>query len=144
MSAHAVRSLVFTIFVAAMLGLAGGAVWMVAAMYLRGPSSWLILPIGIVLGLVIRTSVSAAGRGAALLAALATVLAAIYFNILMAGLMVAGNMGMGLVDALRTAGAGLLWQLASMSVSRAEIGWTILAAILAAVMALRPLKQRTR
>jgi vitamin B12 transport system permease protein len=48
---------------------------------------------------------------------------------------IAGNMGLGLIDALRTAGVGMLWQLARIAMGPADITWTVLAMLLAAMLA---------
>ncbi|WP_237710196.1 hypothetical protein [Rhodanobacter fulvus] len=124
-----------------MLGLAAGAVWMVAALYAGHATSWLALPFAVVLAWTIRHWVQSPGRYAAVLAALAALLAALYVNVLMAGALVAANMGMGIVDALRTAGAGMLLQLARMGFSAADAGWYLIAAGLAAVLASRPVRR---
>ncbi|WP_426700440.1 hypothetical protein ACPPVV_13700 [Rhodanobacter sp. Col0626] len=137
MSARHVLLFVFSLFCAVMLGLAAGAVWMVITLYLRHPLPWLALPIGASLGWTIRNTVRPAGTGAAVLAACATLLAAIYVNMLIAAVLIAGNMGMGLVDAMRTAGTGMLWQLTRLALSPADIGWTVLAMLLAAWLAWR-------
>lgn len=125
----------FALFCAVMLGLAAGAVWMVLALYLRHPLPWLAVPIGAMLAWTIRAGVQRAGLAAMLLAAGATALAAIYVNMLIAGVMIAGNMGLGLIDTLRTAGIAMLWQLARMAMSPADIGWALLAVLLAAWLA---------
>jgi hypothetical protein len=137
MRVRSVLLFVFALFSAAMLGLAAGAVWMVVTLYLHHPLPWLAPPIGIMLAWAIRGFVRPAGIAAAWLAACATALAAIYVNMLIAAVLIAGNMGMGLVDALRTAGAGMLWQLARMALSPADIGWSVLAMLLAAWLAWR-------
>ncbi|TPG07431.1 hypothetical protein EAH75_16840 [Rhodanobacter glycinis] len=142
MSARAILLFAFALFSAAMLGLAAGAVWMVVTLYLRHPLPWLALPMGALLAWTIRSFVRPAGIGAAVLAACATALAAIYVNMLIAGVLIAGNMGMGLIDALRTAGAGMLWQLARMALSPADMGWTVLAMLLAAWLAWRAPRKR--
>jgi vitamin B12 transport system permease protein len=142
MSARAVLLFAFALFSAAMLGLAAGAVWMVVTLYLRHPLPWLALPMGALLAWAIRSFVRPAGIGAAGLAACATALAAIYVNMLIAGVLIAGNMGLGLIDALRTAGAGMLWQLARMALSPADMGWTVLAMLLAAGLAWRAPRKR--
>ncbi len=80
-------------------------------------------------------AVHRAGIGAMLLAAAATALAAIYVNMLIAGVRIAGNMGLGIIDALRTAGIGMLWQLARMALAPSDIIWTVLAMLLAAWLA---------
>ena len=137
MSARAVWLFAFALFSAAMLGLAAGAVWMVVTLYLRHPLPWLALPMGALLAWAIRNLVRPAGIGAAVLAACATALAAIYVNMLIAGVLIAGNMGLGLIDTLRTAGAGMLWQLARLALSPADLGSTVLAVLLAAWLAWR-------
>lgn len=144
MSVRNVLLFAFALFSAAMLGLAAGAVWMVATLYLRQPLPWLAVPLGAVLAWAIRGYVRSAGIGAALLAAWATALAAIYVNMLIAGVLIAGNMGMDLIASLRTAGAGMLWQLARMAWSPADIGWTALAMLLAAWLAWRTPRKRSR
>jgi vitamin B12 transport system permease protein len=141
MSVHSVFRAVFALVCAAMLGLAAGAVWMVAALYAGHATSWLALPFAVVLAWTIRHWVQSPGRYAAVLAALAALLAALYVNVLMAGALVAANMGMGIVDALRTAGAGMLLQLARMGFSAADAGWYLVAAGLAAVLASRPTRR---
>jgi len=131
MSPRAVVGLVFGAFVAAMLGLAAGALWMVLA-------------VAVVLAWAIRRGVHKPGNAAAVMAALATLLASIYVSLLIAGAQIAGSMGLGLIDSLRTAGASLLWQLARMSVSPSDIIWTLLAMLLAAWLGRRPLPVKTR
>jgi len=141
MSVHSVFRAVFALVCAAMLGLAAGAVWMVAALYEGHATSWLALPFAVVLAWTIRHWVQSPGRYAAMLAALAALLAALYVNVLMAGALIAANMGMGIVDALRTAGAGMLLQLARMGFSAADASWYLVAAGLAAVLASRPTRR---
>ena len=104
MSVRSTLLFLFAAFSALMLGLAAGAVWMVLALYLRHPLPWLAVPIAALLAWTIRGSVQRAGAAAMLLAAAATALAALYVNMLIAGVRIAGNMGLGIVDALRTAG----------------------------------------
>jgi hypothetical protein len=142
MSARTALLFAFALFSAAMLGLAAGAVWMVVTLYLRHPLPWLALPVGALLAWAIRSLVRSPGVGAAVLAACATALAAIYVNMLIAGVLIAGNMGLGLIDAMRTAGAGMLWQLARLAWAPADIGWTALAVLLAAWLAWRAPRKR--
>lgn len=132
----------FALFSAVMLGLAAGAVWMVAALYMRHPLPWLAIPIGGVLAITIRNFVRSPGTGAAALAALATALAAIYVNILIAAVQIAGSMGLGILSALRTAGLGMLWQLARLAVSPLDIGYGLLAMAIAAWIAWRAPRKR--
>ena len=127
----------FSLFSAAMLGLAGGAVWMVAAMYLRHPAPWLAVPIGALLAWTLRTCVRPASRSTALMAAAATLLATFYVNMLITSVLIAGNMDMGLVEAIRTAGMGMLWQLTRMALSPVDFAYAALGMLLAAWLAWR-------
>jgi hypothetical protein len=138
MSTRSVLGLFFSIFIAAMLGLPAGALWMVATLYQRHPLPWLALPIAVVLAWAIRHSVRKPGNGAAVLAALATLLASIYVSMLIAAAQIAGSMGLGLIDTLQTAGAGMLWQLARIGFSVFEGVWMIAAVLLAAWLGGRP------
>ena len=140
-----VRSLflsVFALFSAVMLGLAAGAVWMVISLYMRQPLPWLAVPIGALLALTIRSTVRRAGTGAMLLSAGATALAVIYVNMLIAGVQIAGNMGLGLIEALRTAGFAMLWQLARMALGPVDFVWGVLAIALAGWLARRTPRRR--
>lgn len=141
-SVRTVSLSVFALFSAAMLGLAAGAVWMVATLYLRQPLPWLALPVGALLAWIVRACVRPAGIGAALLAACGTLLAALYVNMLIAGVLIAGNMGMGLIDAMHTAGFGMLWQLARMALSPADLACAVLGMLLAAWLAWRKPRRR--
>ncbi|MDQ6647822.1 MAG: hypothetical protein M3Y93_11420 [Pseudomonadota bacterium] len=142
MTARQMLASVFSLFSAAMLGLAAGAVWMVVALYMRHPLPWLAIPLGAILAITIRNYVRSPGTGAAALAALATALAAIYVNILIAAVQIAGSMGMGILGALRTAGVGMLWQLARLAVSPIDIAFALLAMALAAWLAWRTPRKR--
>lgn len=126
---------VFGLFCAAMMGLAVGAAWMVAAMYVQRPAPWLALPAGVLLAWAIRHWIRRPGTGAAAMAAFATALAALYFNVLMAALLLAGNFDMGLPEALRTAGAGMLLALARLGASPVDLVWYVLGTLLAAWLA---------
>jgi vitamin B12 transport system permease protein len=133
---------VFALLSAAMMGLAAGAVWMVATLFMRHPLPWLALPVGALLAWTIRAGVLAGGGPAALLAALSTLLSAIYVNVLIAGAELAGNMNLGLVDAMRTAGTAMLWNLARLSLHPADAGWTLAGMLLAAWLGWRPRSRR--
>lgn len=141
MTLRHVMMFLFALFSSIMLGLAAGAIWMVATLYLRHAMPWLALPIGALLAWGIRQGVRKPGGLAAVLAALATALATIYVGMLIVAVQIAGNMGMGLIDTLRTAGLGLLWQLTRTSMTASDIGWTMLAMLLAAWLAWRPRRQ---
>lgn len=144
MNLRTVLLLLFALFSTIMLGLAAGAIWMVATLHLRHAMPWLALPIGALLAWGIRQGVRGAGAVAAVLAALATALATIYVGMLIVAVQIAGSMGMGLIDTMRTAGAGLLWQLTRTSMTRSDIGWTLLAMLLSAWLAWRPPGPRRR
>ena len=133
---------VFGLFCAAMMGLAVGAVWMVAAMYLQRPAPWLALPAGAALAWAIRHWIRRPGTGAAAMEAFATELAALYFNVLMAAILLAGNFDMGLPDALHTAGTGMLLALARQGMGPADLAWYALGTSLAAWLAWRRITPR--
>jgi vitamin B12 transport system permease protein len=129
--------LLFAAFSAAMLGLAAGAVWMLPTMALQRPLPALALLVGAMLALAIRSWVRPAGRVAAVLAAGATVLAAIYVDVLTAAARIAGSMGIGLLDALRGAGLTMLLSLAQLAVRPTGIVFTLAGALLAGWIASR-------
>ncbi|WP_243039363.1 hypothetical protein [Dyella sedimenti] len=135
MNARAAFSWLFALFSTAMLGLAAGAVWMVPMLYLQRPLPWLALPAGWLLGKAVRHWVRPAGTGAALLAALAALTAALYMSMLTAAARIAGLMGLGLVDALHTAGVALLLQLARLGNAPADSAWYAIGIGLAALTA---------
>lgn len=116
---------------AAMLGLAAGALWMLPTAYLRARLPWLAVPLGALLGWAVARWVLPR-PGAAILAALATLLAAGYVTALIAAVQLAGNMDMGLTDAMRTAGAGMLWSLVRLSLDATELLWFVGGAAVAA------------
>lgn len=142
MSARALFSALFALVSAVMLGLAFGAVWMLPTLFFSHVLPWLALPIGWVLGRMMRGWVRPEPRGAALLAALATVLAAAYVCALTAAARIAGLMGMGLVEAMRTAGAGLLWDLARLNVAPIDLAWFVAGTLLSAWVAWRTVPRR--
>ena len=129
--------LLFAAFSAAMLGLAAGAVWMLPTMALQRPLPALALLVGVLLALAIRSWVRPAGRVAALLAAAATVLASVYVDVLTAAARIAGSMGMGLLDALRGAGLGMLLSLTQLAIRPTDLVFTLSGALLAAWIASR-------
>lgn len=144
MTARSVFTLIFALVSAAMLGLAAGALWMVATLYMRQALPWLALPIAVLLAWVIRHGVRKPGAVAALLCALATALAAVYVSMLVAAAQIAGSMGLGLLDTLRTAGSGMLWQLARLGFSRSDLVWAALSVVMAAWLGMRPLPLRNK
>lgn len=123
MSARALFSVLFALVSAVMLGLAFGAVWMLPTLFFQRTLPWLALPAGWILGRMMRGWVRPEPRAAALLAVLGTALACGYVCMLTAAARVAGLMGMGLVDAMRTAGAGLLLDLVRLNATGADLAW---------------------
>jgi vitamin B12 transport system permease protein len=137
MKLRAVFSLLFALVSALMLGLAAGAVWMVPTLYSQHPLPWLALPLGWLLGKAIRHWVRPAGGNAAILAASATFIAVLYVNVLTAAARIAGLMGLGLVDSIRTAGLGLLLQLAELGCTPIDDVWFLVGMGIAAFVAFR-------
>lgn len=125
-------SLLLALFSIAMLGLAAGAVWMLPTMYTGRPLPWLALPLGWLLGRVIRSWIRQASLSAALLAVVATMLAATYVSMLTAAARLAWNMGIDFTDALRTAGGGMLFQLAKLTITSSDAAWFTAGCVLAA------------
>ena len=142
MSARVLFSFLFALFSAVMLGLAFGAVWMLPTLFLARVLPWLSLPIGWVLGRMMRGWVRPEPRGAALLAAMATALARDYVCVLTAAARVAGLMGMGLVEAMRTAGTGLLMDLARLNTTATDLAWFAAGTALSAWVAWRTVPRR--
>ena len=137
LTALRVAGIVFALFSAAMLGLAAGAVWMLPTMQLQRPLAWLALPIGWLLALAVRAWIRPYGLLAGTAAAIATVLAAAYVTVLTAAARVAGLMGIGLLQAMRESGSGMLVQLARLSLSPIQLTWFVAGALLAAWCAWR-------
>jgi vitamin B12 transport system permease protein len=133
--ARATGNLLFALLCAIMMGFAAGAVWMLLALYMRGPATWLALPLGALLGWLMRSWVAPQRRSAAVLAALATLLAAVYMECLLAAARLAALMGMGFGETLRRAGPGMLMELARLSATRDAAAIFVLGAMVAAAAA---------
>lgn len=142
MSARSLFAFLFALISAVMLGLAFGAVWMLPTLFFQHVLPWLALPVGWVLGRMIRGWVRPEPHGAALLAALATALACVYVGLLTAAARVAGLMGMGLVDAMKTAGMGLLLDLLRLNLTGADLAWFAAGVVFSAWVARRAGPQR--
>ena len=142
MSARALFSLVFALVSAVMLGLAFGAVWMLPTLFFSRVMPWLALLIGWLLGRLIRGWVRPEPRGAAILAALATLLACGYVCLLTAAARVAGLMGLGLVEAMQIAGVGLLLDLVRLNLAGTDLVWFALGIALSAWTAWRTAPKR--
>ena len=128
---------VFALFCASMMGLAVGATWMGGVMCLRQSAPWLAPAAGVLLAWAVRHWIRRPGAGAAVLAAFATLLAALYFNVLTAAIQLAGNFGMNLTEAIRTAGTGMLLALARLGLRPADWIWYAAGTLLAAWLAWR-------
>lgn len=137
MSARYWFNLSFALVSAAMLGLAAGAVWMLISVCWQAKLPWLALPMGWALALGIRRWVRPPGRGAAALAAIATLLAAAYVSLLIATAQISGMLGIELTDAMHTAGLGMLLSLTRLSLSASNATWFVAGAIVAAWFATR-------
>ncbi len=120
---------------ATMLGLAAGALWMLPVAYMHSSLAWLALPIGALLGWSVARWVSPWRGTASWLAAAATLLAAAYVNVLIAGVRLAGSMDLGLTETLRTAGPAMLWSLAGLDRQPAQWAWLAAGAAVAALTA---------
>ncbi|HEX5306004.1 MAG TPA: hypothetical protein VFW82_07960 [Dyella sp.] len=131
----------FSAISAAMLGLAAGALWMLPIAYLQSTLPWLALPIGALLGWAVARWVLPR-RGAAILAALATLVAAGYVCVLLTAARLAGNLDLGLTEAMRTAGPGMLWSLTRLSLDAAQLLWFAAGAAVAAWTARRCVERR--
>lgn len=141
---RAAGNLLFALLCAIMIGLAAGALWMLLALYARGTLAWVALPLGALLGWLIRTWVAPQRASAAVLAALATLLAAGYMCCLLAAARLAALMGMGFSETLHRAGSAMLLDLA-----RHLLDWNVLlayllGAALAAYVAWRGIGERGR
>ena len=132
-----ILSLGMSLASAAMLGLAAGALWMLPVAYLQRNMAWLALPLGAALGWSVARWASPRRPGAPWLAAAATLLAAGYVNVLIAGVKLAGSMSLGLTETLRTAGASMLWALATLGIGAAQWAWFAAGAAVAALTARR-------
>jgi len=119
-----------------MAGLALGAVW--ALLVLRfgtAVPAWLALAVGALTALSARISLPAVRGAAPMLAALATLLAAVYEQVLLAAARIAAMFGIGLLESLRASGFGMLWLLARLGLHGERLHWALAAAALAALLA---------
>jgi vitamin B12 transport system permease protein len=99
------------------LGLAAGVAWLLAVLLMRHPASGLALPVGLLLGLAVGLTTHGPRYWRAAMAAMATLLAIMVSSLGFIALLIAGNMGMGVLETLRAAGPGMLWQLARLGTS---------------------------
>jgi hypothetical protein len=135
-----VRSGWFAALAATLLGgLAAGALWCVVALGTDVDTSALIVPLGIGLATFLRWQGFRGSRGAAC-AALATLLAFAYAQYLFAAAKVAQMLGFPLRSTLFTMDFGMGWQVARANMGAWDIGWLLMALVIAMMLMLRPLR----
>ncbi|GLQ97055.1 hypothetical protein [Dyella mobilis] len=134
----------FALFCSVMLGLAAGAVWLVPTVYLRRPLPWLALPAGWLLAIAIRQWVHGRRWHAAPFAVLATLVASAYIRVLVSAVNISAMTGYSLVEAMRTAGLPMLLDFARISLSPADVAWSLAGAALAAFTAWREPRRSAR
>lgn len=138
MSARRLLGFAFALICTVMIGLAAGAVWLVPTILASKLMPWLAVPVGWVLGRIVRGWVNPGGRvGAAVLAAIAMILATAYLTVLVAGARIAGSLGLGFFDTLHVAGIALLTDIARMTLTGGDIAWYAVGVVLAVLGALR-------
>jgi vitamin B12 transport system permease protein len=125
----------FGMLCAAMFGLAAGAVWMLPSMMFGRALPALVLPMGWLLGIVVRRWLRFQGPSGAILAAGATLLAAGYTASLVVAATISGMMGIGFGQAIVDAGPGMLIELARLAQAPSDIVLNLAGAVLAALAA---------
>jgi hypothetical protein len=127
--------LLFGVLCAVAFGFAAGAVWMVPSMMFGRALPALVLPVGWVLGIVVRRWLRIErGLGSAL-AAFATLIAAGYTACLVAAATISGMMGIGFGQTIHDAGASMLLELARMAQGPGDLLLYGSGALLAALVA---------
>jgi len=127
--------LLFGAFCAVAFGFAAGAVWMVPSMMFGRALPALVLPVGWVLGIVVRRWLRIEGGLGAGLAALATLIAAAYTACLVAAATISGMMGIGFGQAIHDAGTAMLLELARLAQGPWDLVLYAAGAVLAALVA---------
>jgi hypothetical protein len=122
---------------ALMCALAGGAVWCLLALYSRGELAWFAFPIAALLAWVLRAHGYARASGALLAAAL-VLLASIYAYCLQAVASVASTLGLPMREALLRMDPAMTLAIARRSLDGWSLATVLAAALLAAVLVLRP------
>lgn len=127
--------LLFGAFCAVAFGFAAGAVWMVPSMMFGRALPTLVLPVGWVLGIVVRRWLRIErGLGSAL-AAFATLIAAAYTACLVSAATISGMMGIGFGQTIHDAGASMLIELARLAQGPWDLALYVAGALLAALVA---------
>lgn len=127
--------LLFGALCAAAFGFAAGAVWMVPSMMFGRALPALVLPVGWVLGIVVRRWLRIERGPGSVLAALATLLAAAYTACLVAAATISGMMGLGFGQAIHDAGAPMLLELARLAQGPWDLALYVAGALLSALVA---------
>jgi hypothetical protein len=125
----------FGAFCAVAFGFAAGAVWMVPSMMFGRALPALVLPVGWVLGIVVRRWLRIEGGLGAGLAAIATFIAAAYTACLVAAATISGMLGIGFGQAIHDAGATMLLELARLAQGPWDLALYVAGALLAALVA---------
>jgi hypothetical protein len=127
--------LLFGAFCAVAFGFAAGAVWMVPSMMFGRALPALVLPVGWVLGIVVRRWLRIEGGLGAALAAIATLIAAAYTACLVAAATISGMMGIGFGQTIHDAGVAMLLELARLGQGPWDLALYVAGALLAALVA---------
>jgi hypothetical protein len=127
--------LLFGAFCALAFGFAAGAVWMVPSMMFGRALPALVLPVGWVLGIVVRRWLRIKGGAGAALAAVATLIASGYTACLVAAATISGMMGIGFGQTIHDAGASMLLELARLAQGPWDIVLYFAGVLLAALVA---------
>lgn len=134
----------FGVLCAAMFGFAAGAVWMLPSMMFGRAIPLLVLPVGWALGIVVRRWLHFRGVAGAVLAAAATLLAALYTACLVAAATISGMMGIGFGQAVADAGPAMLLDLARLAQRPVELLLYLAGALIAALTAWPVGRRRSR
>lgn len=130
-----VAGFLFGAFCAVAFGFAAGAVWMVPSMMFGRALPALVLPVGWVLGIVVRRWLRIERVPGSILAAAATLLAAAYTACLVAAATISGMMGIGFGQTLHDAGVPMLFELARMAQGPLDLALYLAGALLSALVA---------
>ncbi|HVI55334.1 MAG TPA: hypothetical protein VM621_09810 [Luteibacter sp.] len=127
--------LLFGAFCAVAFGFAAGAVWMVPSMMFGRALPALVLPVGWVLGIVVRRWLRIERGLGSVLAAVATLVAAAYTACLVAAATISGMMGIGFGQTIHDAGASMLLELARLAQGPWDLVLYLAGALLAGLVA---------
>lgn len=117
-------------------GLAAGAVWCLLALTSERDTAFLIVPLAIALAFFMRWQ-RYRGLHGAFCAVAAVLLAFAYAQYLFAAVRVAQMLGFSLRSTLTKMDFGLAWHVARLNIGASDIGWLVLACVVAAWMMLR-------